>query len=202
MNTSAWLGRSVAKLIPGQKKQPKCDHPSADRPQAAIKKELIAASSDALAARSTRERLAATLRAREEALSPRVLRRTLEELKAIVDPRISEVEGGRRAQGVARWYAQATVAQRRDMWLLMSEQFMADPRNVKQAQARFAAAVGTADEAAAEVEYRRATVSPRRRLLQRFSVFDGGIRFLVDLRAEMLPFLKTDRRLQALDVEM
>ena len=202
MNTSAWLGRSVAKLIPGQKKQPKCDHPSADRPQAAIKKELIAASSDALAARSTRERLAATLRAREEALSPRVLRRTLEELKAIVDPRISEVEGGRRAQGVARWYAQATLAQRRDMWLLMSEQFMADPRNVKQAQARFAAAVGTADEAAAEVEYRRATVSPRRRLLQRFSVFDGGIRFLVDLRAEMLPFLKTDRRLQALDVEM
>ena len=136
MNTSAWLGRSVAKLIPGQKKQPKCDHPSADRPQAAIKKELIAASSDALAARSTRERLAATLRAREEALSPRVLRRTLEELKAIVDPRISEVEGGRRAQGVARWYAQATLAQRRDMWLLMSEQFMADPRNVAARRSR------------------------------------------------------------------
>ena len=62
MNTSAWLGRSVAKLIPGQKKQPKCDHPSADRSLAAIKKELIAASSEALAARSTRERLAATLR--------------------------------------------------------------------------------------------------------------------------------------------
>lgn len=202
MNTSAWLGRSVAKLLPGAKQQSDRQHPSAERPQAAIKREVIAAPSEALASRSTRERLAATLRAREEALSPRVLRRTLEELKAIVDPRISEVEGGRRAQGVARWYAQATVAQRRDMWLLMSEQFMADPQNVKQAQARFAAAVGTPDEAAAEVEYRRATVSPRRRLLQRFSVFDGGIRFLVDLRAEMLPFLKADRRLQALDVEM
>ena len=50
MNTSAWLGRSVAKLIPGQKKQPKCDYSSADRPLAAIKKEVIAASSEALAA--------------------------------------------------------------------------------------------------------------------------------------------------------
>ena len=140
--------------------------------------------SGAATSRSTRERLSATLRQKEEALSPRVLRRTLEELKAIVDPRVSEVEGGRRAQGVAGWYARATVDQRRDMWLLMSEQFVADAEKVKQAQAQFAAAVGTPDEAAAEVHYRRATVSPRRRLLQRFSVFPGGIRFLVDLRAD------------------
>ncbi len=45
-------------------------------------------------------------------------------------------------------------------------------------------------------------MSPRRRLLQRFSAFPEGIRFLVDLRADMLPHLKADRRLQALDVEM
>lgn len=104
--------------------------------------------------------------------------------------------------GVARWYADAPVAQRRDMWLLMSEQFVADPRTVQAAQAQFAAAVGTPDEAAAEVYFRRATVSPRRRLLQRFSAFQEGIRFLVDLRADMLGELKFDRRLQALDVEM
>jgi malonyl-CoA decarboxylase len=152
--------------------------------------------------RSTRERLAATLRKKEEALSPRVLRRTLEELQGIVDPRVSEVEGGRRAKGVADWYLRATPEQRRDMWLLMSEQFVADPERAKAAQAKFAAAVGTPDEAEAEVLYRRATVSPRRRLLQRFSVDPGGIRFLVDMRAEMQPHLKGDRRLAALDVEM
>ncbi|MDB5890726.1 MAG: Malonyl-CoA decarboxylase [Polaromonas sp.] len=152
--------------------------------------------------RSTRERLKATLRKKEEALSPRVLRRTLEELKAIVDPRVSEVEGGRRAMGVASWYAKASQEERRDMWLLMSEQFVADVQKTKAAQAQYAAAVGTSDEAVAEVRLRRATVSPRRRLLQRFSAFTEGIRFLVDLRAEMLPSLKTDKRLQALDVEM
>ncbi len=152
--------------------------------------------------RSTRERLKGYVRHKEEALSPRVLRRTLEELKAIVDPQISAVEGGRRAQGVARWYASAPLEQRRDMWLLMSEQFVADPQITRQAQARFAAQAGTPDEAAAEVHYRRATVSPRRRLLQRISAFPEGIRFLVDLRADMLLHLKADKRLQALDVEM
>jgi malonyl-CoA decarboxylase len=79
---------------------------------------------------------------------------------------------------------------------------VADPLVVKTAQAAYAAAVGTPDEAAAEVLFRRATVSPRRRLLQRFSAFDGGIPFLVALRADMLPHLKADKRLRALDVEM
>jgi malonyl-CoA decarboxylase len=152
--------------------------------------------------RSTRERLQATLRRHAEALSPRVLRRTLVELQAVIDPGVSEVEGGRRAEGVMRWYKGATPEQRQDMWLLMSEQFTADPAQVKAAQAQYAAAVGTPDEAAAEVLYRRATVSPRRRLLQRFSAAPGGIRFLVDMRADMQQQLKTDRRLRALDVEM
>ena len=42
----------------------------------------------------------------------------------------------------------------------------------------------------------------RRRLLQRFSAFPDGVQFLVRLRADMLPYLKADKRLQALDVEM
>ncbi|MDB5946838.1 MAG: Malonyl-CoA decarboxylase, partial [Ramlibacter sp.] len=152
--------------------------------------------------RSIRERLAATLRQQPEALSPRALRRTLGELQAIIDPHVSEVEGGRRAEALAAWYAAAPLEERRDCWLLMSEQFVADQALAKAAQAQYAAAVGTPDEAVAEVRLRRATVSPRRRLLQRFSVFPDGIRFLVDLRAEMLPHLKADKRLQALDVEM
>ncbi|HEX5737167.1 MAG TPA: malonyl-CoA decarboxylase [Hydrogenophaga sp.] len=189
MNTSEWITRGVSMLRTGPLKG-------------------VAEAADVLsrptmtAARSTKERLGATLRRDEEALSPRVLRRTLTELQSIVDPKVSEVEGGRRARGVAGWYAGATPEQRYDMWLLMSEQFVADPVKVKAAQAQYTAAVGTPDEAAAEVNYRRATVSPRRRLLQRFSVNPEGIRFLVDMRAEMQPRLKADKRLMALDVEM
>ena len=187
MNTSEWIARSVSRLLPAA-------------PAAPSAKETGAAAREA--SRSTRDRLRATLSEKNEALSPRVLRRTLHELQAIIDPRVSEVEGGRRAMDVAAWYAGATQAQRRDMWLLMSEEFVADEQKTKLAQAQFAAAVGTPDEAVAQVRYRRATVSPRRRLLQRFSAFPDGIRFLVDLRADMLPSLKADKRLQALDVEM
>ncbi len=126
----------------------------------------------------------------------------LETLRATIDPRVSEVEGGRRAKEVAAWYAKASPAQRRDCWLLMSEHFMADPKKAQAAQAQYALAEGTPDEAVAQVRLRQSTVSPRRRLLQRFSAFPEGIRFLVDLRADMLPALKADKRLQALDVEM
>ena len=152
--------------------------------------------------RSLSERLKATFRKSGEALSPRELRNLLEQLQGIVDERVSEVEGGRRAKEVEAWYARANAAERRDLWLLMSERFMADPEKVKRAQAQYAAAVGTPDEAAAEVLYRRATVSPRRRVLQRFSADADGIRFLVDLRAELQPHLKSERSLRALDVEM
>ena len=174
MNTKEWIAERVARLRPGVP----------------------------AAARSTQERLSARLRQGEEALSPGALRHKLDELKAIVDPMVSEVEGGRRAETLIHWYASATPSHRRDLWLLMSERFVADPVQVQAAQEQYLQAVGTPDQPAAEVQFRRATVSPRRRLLQRFSAHPDGISFLINLRAEMQPQLKADKRLLALDVEM
>jgi malonyl-CoA decarboxylase len=152
--------------------------------------------------RSTRERLKATLRRHQEALSPRVLRRTLTELNAIVDPQVSEVEGGRRAKALAAWYGQATAEQRRDCWLLMSEQFAPDPKKIQALREQYEAVQGTPEEGQAEIRLRRAFVSPRTRLLQRFAVFPEGMRFLVDLRAELLPQLRSEKRFLALDAEL
>jgi len=200
MNASNWINRNVSRLFPAAAGAMLSVEAAGSA--GAVRGQGAGPAASAQAERPTRERLAASLRHKDEAMSPRMLRRVLEELKGIIDPQISEVEGGRRAKVLIERYAGATVERRRDMWLLMSEMFVADPAKVKSAQAKFAAAVGTPDEAAAEVQYRRATVSPRRRLLQRFSVLPEGIRFLVDLRAEMQPYLKKDKRLQALDVEM
>ncbi len=208
MNTANWISSQVSRFLP---------HPIPAKSSAAAL--VVAAGAAPTAApmagsntpsqpqpsplrRNTQERLKGRVKKADEALSPRELRARLDELRAIIDPHISEVEGGRRALELARWYGNATAAQQYDLWLLMSEQFVADPRALKLAQAGLARAVGTPDEAAAEVTFRRATVSPRRRLLQRFSAYRGGIRFLVDVRAQLLPFLKTDKRLLALDVEM
>lgn len=158
--------------------------------------------SPASAPRSTHERLDSLLSRRGEALSPRALRKLLEQLQAIIDPRIADVEGGRRARALLTWYEKATAEERLDAWLLMSEQFVADQGKTKAAQEQYAAAIGTVDEAAAEVRLRRATVSPRRRILQRISVLPEGVRFLVDMREQLLPHLKQRPALVALDVEM
>jgi malonyl-CoA decarboxylase len=187
---STWISRNVGRLR------------SADGKAAAAKEEGAAAPKAAAPERSTHERLQATLRKSGEALSPRALRRVLADLQEVVAPRVSEIEGGRRAQLVAAWYAEAAPEERRDMWLLMCEQFAPDATRFKSAQQRYEAAAGTADAPQAEAHLRRALVSARTRLLQRFAVFPEGMRFLVDLRAEMLPQLKGDKRLLPLEAEL
>ncbi|VWX63025.1 Malonyl-CoA decarboxylase [Burkholderiales bacterium 8X] len=156
----------------------------------------------AAAPRSLAERLDATLRREGEAMAPRALRRALEELSAVVDGRVSEVEAGRRAHALVQWYAGLDADERRDVWLLMCERFAPDPQKLNKARDRHQAAVGTADEAQAEVHLRRALVSPRARLLQRFSIDPDGMRFLVDLRAELLPHLKSHGWLLALEADL
>ncbi|MDE2605335.1 MAG: malonyl-CoA decarboxylase [Burkholderiales bacterium] len=195
MSPAQWISRGASLWRPGLDAKTSSGKGAEPRPSPA-------AAAEAPASRSTRERLQATWRRGEEALSPRVLRRTLTQLQAIVDPRASEVEGARRAKAFALHYAQAGAEERRDAWLLMSEQFGPDPKKIQAAREQFEAAQGSAEEGAAEIRLRRALASPRTRLLQRFAAFPEGMRFLVDLRAELLPHLKGDKRLLALDGEL
>ncbi|MFD1581406.1 malonyl-CoA decarboxylase [Ramlibacter ginsenosidimutans] len=199
-----WISRGAALWRPGFEAKATAGASREAKPQAAAvpAPAAQAASTHAPGARTTRERLKATWRKGEEALSPRVLRRTLADLQAIVDPRASEVEGGRRARAFAQWYAGASAEERRDAWLLASEQFGPDPKKVQAAREHHQAVQGTAEESAAEIRLRRALVSPRTRLLQRFAAFPGGMRFLVDLRGELLPHLRSDKRLLPLDAEL
>ncbi|WP_287876278.1 MULTISPECIES: malonyl-CoA decarboxylase [Acidovorax] len=197
-NTTEWITRSVSRLrsvAPAPDKAPKAA-------KAAIDKHATDGAAKAPAPRSTHERLQATLRRGNESLSPRALRRLLADLQEVVAPQVSELEGGRRAQAVAAWYSQAEPEERRDMWLLLCEQFAPDATRFQSARQRYEAAAGTADEGQAEISLRRALVSPRTRLMQRFAVFPEGMRFLVDLRAELLPQLKSDKRLVALDADL
>jgi malonyl-CoA decarboxylase len=206
MNSTEWLLRSVQSVSKGL--QFKRSDPASATPtkvsRSASAAALAVATVDPVkpSGRSTRERLKAVLKHKEEALSPRVLRRTLLELQSVVDSQVSEVEGGRRARNIATWYANAPPEQRRDAWLLMSEQFAPNAEKVQAARDDYQASLGTPEEGQAEIRLRRAFVSPRTRLLQRFSAFPEGMKFLVDLRAELLPHLKTEKRLLALDSEL
>ena len=154
------------------------------------------------AERTTGERLKATLRRGDEALSPRELRRLLADMQAASASELSDVEGGRLADQLMQWYTAATPAQRKDFWRLMCEQFVPDVEQIRAARQKYEQALGTPDVGAAERQLRRTLTTPRTRLLQRFAVPAQGMRFLLDLRAELLPQLKGDKRLLALDVEL
>ena len=190
---SDWITRKVSRLRPGLDAEVKKD--------AGAKTKHVPRTEGA-GPRPLAERLEATLRRNGEALAPRALRRALAELEAVTDPRISEVEAGRRAHAVVQWYAGRELDERRDVWLLMSERFAPDVKKVSNARDSHQAAMGTSEEPQAEVHLRRALVSPRLRLLQRFAIEPEGMRFLVDLRAQLLPHLKGDRRLLPLDAEL
>lgn len=152
--------------------------------------------------RSTTERLKATLRRGNEALSPRELRRLLADLQAVAASEVSDAEGGRLAEPVMQWYAAAQPEQRMDCWRLLCEQFVPDVAKIGQARQRYEDAVGTAGMAAAERQLRKALQTPRMRLLQRFAVPAQGMRFLLDLRAQMLPQLKSHEWLVAVDADL
>ena len=137
-----------------------------------------------------------------EVLDAAVIRKVLKPLQAVADSTVSEVEGGRRARAFAQWYAAANAQERRQACVLMSERFAPDPQRIRQAREAYESAVGTAEEGVAEIRLRKALYSDRTRLLQRFAVFPEGMRFLVDLRAELLPQLKSEKRLLALDAEL
>ena len=89
MSPVDWISRGVALWRPGFEK-PSAGTGREPKPSASA---VPAAASQPPSSRTTRERLEATWRKGQEALSPRVLRRTLAELQAVVDPKVSEVEG-------------------------------------------------------------------------------------------------------------
>ncbi|OIN90827.1 MAG: malonyl-CoA decarboxylase [Comamonadaceae bacterium CG1_02_60_18] len=207
MNSAEWISRNVSHWIPTSVSWRKLarvadKQTSAASPVDAVGAVVQSSKHPVAALRSTTQRLAASLRRGEETMSPRHLRNTLAQLRAILDERVSEVEGGRRAAEFAAWYAKAPLAQRRDCWLLMSEQFAPDAAQVAAAHARYASVRETAQAGAAEVALRQALESPRARLLQRFAAFDCGVRFLVDLRAQLLLESHDDPCLLALDGEL
>ncbi|WP_295538031.1 malonyl-CoA decarboxylase [uncultured Pseudacidovorax sp.] len=159
--------------------------------------------SDGRPPRTLSERLDATLRRHGEALPPRGLRRLLEALQGVVDSRISEVEAGRRAHAVMESYQALAPEERRDVWLLMAECFAPDGARLRAARQQYEAAEpGSPEQAQAEAKLRRASTSPRARLLQRFAIPEDGLGFLVGLRADLLPVVRKDRRLAALDAEL
>ena len=85
---------------------------------------------------------------------------------------------------------------------LIAHEFGPDPRQVASAHEAYQAAIGTPGQWDAEARLRAALRSRRLRILTQFNAIPQGVKFLVDLRADLLRFINDDPQLKPLDREL
>lgn len=139
------------------------------------------------------ERVALTVRGVEQLRS---------QLRDCAEGQGGEVSARARAARLAETYLGLNDAGRHRFLKLIALEFGPDPTKVATAHAAYQKAVGTPDQWKAEAAMRIAMRSSRIRILTQFNAIPQGVKFLVDLRADLLRYLEDDRELAVLDREL
>lgn len=127
------------------------------------------------------------------------IRRQLDECAAGLG---GEISTRQRAARLADTYLKLDDNGRRAMLRMIALDFGPDPTAIAQAHSAYQAAVGTDRQWDAEARLRAAMRSRRIRILTQFNAIPQGVKFLVDLRADLLRFLGDDPLLKPLDREL
>jgi malonyl-CoA decarboxylase len=128
--------------------------------------------------------------------------RLLAELRACARGVGGEVTARDRAGKLGAAYLKLDDAGRHEFLRLIALEFGPDPAAVAEAHRRFQEAAGTPAQWDAEMELRAALRSSRIRILTQFNALPQGVKFLVDLRADLLRYLEGDPELAVLDREL
>lgn len=136
------------------------------------------------------------------ALTATGLERLRGQLHECADGLGGEVSARARAARLAETYLALDEAGRQRFLKLIAVEFGPAPAVVAQAHAVYQLAVGSTDQWKAEAALRGAMRSRRIRIMTQFNAIPQGVKFLVDLRADLLRFLKVDRELAVLDREL
>jgi len=127
------------------------------------------------------------------------LQTLLEESRA---QRGGEISARTRAQRIAAAYRAADTAQRTRILVMIASEFTPDREPLDSALAAMRAATNDAERGRAEAQMRVALDAPRAKFLTQFNLLPEGVKFLVDLRADLLGFLDRETALEVLQVEM
>lgn len=129
-----------------------------------------------------------------------------EELRAAMrdclDGAGGEVSARARAAQLGQTYLSLEAEGRGRFLRLLADEFGADREGIRNAIARFNDAKNEAALLSGEEALRDALESPRMRLLTQFNALPEGIKFLVDLRAEMLTRTRGDAAMAAAETEL
>jgi malonyl-CoA decarboxylase len=113
-----------------------------------------------------------------------------------------EVSARQRARRLGETYLGLDAAGRHTFLRLIATEFGPDPAKVAQAHAHYQTSLETSAQWEAEARLWNALRSPRTRILTQFNALPQGVRFLVDLRVDLLRFVKEDPELASLDREL
>jgi malonyl-CoA decarboxylase len=113
-----------------------------------------------------------------------------------------EVSARQRAGRLAEAYLRLNDEGRATFLRIVATEFGPDPQKVAKAHADYQAAIGSDAQWAAESALRNAMRSSRLRILTQFNALPQGVKFLVDLRADLLRYVETDPALRSLDREL
>jgi malonyl-CoA decarboxylase len=113
-----------------------------------------------------------------------------------------EISARSQAAALGRAYLTLNEEGREAFLKLLAREFDLDAKQVAQAAQELIGA-GTPEETrAARMSLLAATESPRTQLLTRFNALPQGVKFLVDMRADLLPLAKRDPVLASLDDDL
>lgn len=135
-------------------------------------------------------------------LSAKGLERLRAQLRECAEGQGGEVSARARAARLAETYLGLNDAGRQAFLKLIALEFGPDPVQVAAAHTAYQAAIGTPDQWKAEASLRKAMRSGRIRILTQFNAIPQGVKFLVDLRADLLRYLEHGKEFAVLDREL
>ncbi|TAM87272.1 malonyl-CoA decarboxylase [bacterium] len=134
-------------------------------------------------------------------LNGRQSQRLRDELQACLEERDGEIAARARAAQAGRVYLSLS-AEGRERFLRTVASFDADRKRIDDLAAQMRDAAEPAQRRRIEASLRRALEPPRVQLLRRFNSLPEGVKFLVDLRADLLDLASDDVDLRALERDL
>ena len=123
-------------------------------------------------------------------------------MRDCLEARGGEVSARMRAAALGRTYLELDAEGRQRFLHVLAQEFSVSPQAVDEAVAAYQAAASDAERLAAERNLRQALQPPRLRLLTQFNALPEGVKFLVDLRADLLALRSDDPYLRGLDDDL
>lgn len=135
-------------------------------------------------------------------MTPKLLAQLRKQLQECAAGTGGEVAARGRAAKLGETYLGLDDAGRHEFLRRIALDFGPEPAKVDAAHRAYQAAAGTPGQWDAEADLRAALRSSRIRILTQFNALPQGVKFLVDLRADLLRFLVKDEELAVLDREL